>query len=172
MCGGILGLSSVGVCTVLHTGPVPVYVTIASKEIPMRLLSTVGVLALVLGASFSSSSAQARPQTSLAKPLGTFTRVYTSNTVGLIAPRPTQSPSPPYTPQALHEKVQGPISLEVTVDASGKVRDAMVTKSLDAVFGMDEQAVLAASQWIFEPGRLNGDVVAVRMLINFEMKLH
>ncbi len=138
----------------------------------MRLLIPVGVLALVVSAASASSSihAQARPQPTTAMPI--FTRVYSSNTPGLVAPVAVQKSFPTYTPQAMRLPVQGTVALELTVDTSGQVRDAMVTKSVDSVFGMDEQAVMAASKWVFQPGRLNGAAVAVRVAITFDLQIH
>jgi TonB family protein len=40
-------------------------------------------------------------------------------------------------------------------------------RSLDRTTGLDDEAVKAARQWLFEPGRRNGEPVAV--LIRIEM---
>ena len=72
----------------------------------------------------------------------------------------------------MQQKVQGFVELEITVDTDGRVRDAMVTKSIDAVYGMDDEAVKAASRWTFVPGRLSGQTVPVRTVLNFDLRLH
>lgn len=101
-----------------------------------------------------------------------FVRVYASGTPGLADPIPLQTKNPVYTPEAMRQKVAGEIQLQVTIDAAGKVRDALVTKSLDSKFGLDDAAVVAASEWTFRPGRLNGQAVPVRTTLTMSMRLH
>ena len=47
------------------------------------------------------------------------------------------------------------------------VGDITVTKSLDTVFGLDEEAIRAAQQWRFAPGTRFGEPVSV--LVSIEM---
>ena len=139
----------------------------------MRVPFTVAVLTFALSALHSSGPGRVEAAQSQAAAAGSiFARVYSSSTPGLSAPTPISKPSPPYTPQAMRQKIQGPVTLEVTVDKDGRVRDAMVTQSVDAVFGMDDEAVNAASRWTFVPGRLNGQAVPVRMEVKFDLRLH
>jgi len=56
------------------------------------------------------------------------------------------------------------------IDADGRVRDAMVSKSLEP--SLDDNAVLAISKWIFKPGRLNDVPVPVRITIGMQFRLH
>jgi outer membrane biosynthesis protein TonB len=51
-----------------------------------------------------------------------------------------------------------------TVDP-GSIR---ITRSLDPVFGLDAQAIIAVRQWRFRPGTLHGQAVAV--FVNVELK--
>jgi TonB family protein len=46
-----------------------------------------------------------------------------------------------------------------------------VLRSLDATFGLDAQAVLAAKQWLFNPGMKDGVAVAVRVTIEMSFTL-
>jgi len=138
----------------------------------MRVPFTVAVFTLVLSALHSSAPARVEAAQPQAPGMSAFARVYPSSTPGLTAPTPISKPSPPYTPQAMQQKVQGAIDLEITVDKDGRVRDAMVVKSLDALYGMDDEAVKAASRWTFVPGRLNGQPVAVRTVLGFDIRLH
>ena len=50
---------------------------------------------------------------------------------------------------------------------NGTVGDVTVTRSLDTVHGLDEQAVKAMEQWTFDPGRKDGKAVPV--LVTVEM---
>jgi TonB family protein len=47
----------------------------------------------------------------------------------------------------------------------------IVLRSLDATFGLDAQAVLAAKQWLFNPGMKDGVAVAVRVTIEMSFTL-
>lgn len=77
-------------------------------------------------------------------------------------PRVILEVRPTYTNRAMTDRIEGSVMLEVIVRASGIPTNIRVTRSLDPN-GLDGEAVRAASQWRFEPGRLNGkpvDVVA------------
>jgi TonB family protein len=105
------------------------------------------------------------------KPVAPVVRVYPSDTPGLIAPVAIEAPNPPFTREAFDGKVQGTLLLDVTVGADGRVRDAMVTRSLDTTYGTDERAIATLSQWRFEPGKLGGQPVAVRTAVTFMMMI-
>jgi protein TonB len=96
-----------------------------------------------------------------------FTRVYATDTPGLVLPVATQQPRPQYSPEAQRAKVQGSIELEITVGLDGLVRDAMVVKSLDTLYGMDDSAVATVSKWVFEPAKLDGKTVSARTRVTF-----
>jgi TonB family protein len=73
---------------------------------------------------------------------------------GAVAPpRVLVEVKPTYTSDALLKKIQGSIVLELVVRRDGTPADIRVIRSLDPG-GLDEQAVVAARQWRFEPGRL------------------
>ncbi|RPJ78089.1 MAG: energy transducer TonB [Acidobacteria bacterium] len=86
---------------------------------------------------------------------------------GLTPPRAVHEVKPEYTKAAKEAGIQGSVSLEVVVLADGTVRDVTVKKSLDAERGLDAEAVKAARQWRFEPGRKDGKPVPV--LVTLEM---
>jgi protein TonB len=83
----------------------------------------------------------------------------------------THHPLLQYTPEARRANIQGSIELEITVDVDGRVRDAMVVKSLDSLYGMDDSAVAAVSQWVFEPAKLDGKAVSARTKVTFTVTL-
>src|SRR5262245_32798145 len=87
-----------------------------------------------------------------------------SNPVALVQPEPR------YTADALRQKISGEVWVEVIVEADGSVKDVRVIRSLDKQFGLDEQAIAAAKQWMFQPGRTReGQAVPVRvtLILNF-----
>jgi TonB family protein len=57
------------------------------------------------------------------------------------------------------------------VKHDGRPADIRVIRSLDPR-GLDEQAVLAASQWRFEPGRFAGTPVDVLVTIVLDFSIH
>jgi TonB family protein len=86
-------------------------------------------------------------------------------------PRVTLEVKPTYTNRAMLDRIEGSVMLELIVRANGIPTDIRVTRSLDPN-GLDGQAVRAASQWRFEPGRLNGapvDVV-VSIVLDFHVR--
>jgi protein TonB len=83
-----------------------------------------------------------------------------------MAPRVIREVKPTYTNEALSQKIQGTVVLELVVRADGRPSDIRVIRALDPG-GLDEQAIIAASQWRFDPGRLGSmpvDVLVTVML--------
>jgi len=86
----------------------------------------------------------------------------------VTSPRVITEVKPTYTNSALTQKIQGAIVIELIVRSNGRPSDIRIVRSLDPG-GLDEQAIIAASQWRFEPGRLSGkpvDVI-VTVLLDF-----
>lgn len=86
---------------------------------------------------------------------------------GVTTPRPLREVKPMYTPDALRAKIQGDVLLDCVVLATGDVGTCEVVRSLDSVFGLDQEAVKAAKQWRFQPGLRQGTPVPV--LVSIEM---
>jgi TonB family protein len=95
-----------------------------------------------------------------------------AKTPGLTMPMLKQSPAPKYTSEAMRQKIQGVVEIEVVVGVNGRVTSARVIKSLDKSFGLDSQAIAAARKWTFTPGRLNGVAVPTKVTLSLEFKLH
>jgi TonB family protein len=71
----------------------------------------------------------------------------------------------------MEAKIQGSVWLECVVNEQGDISDVQVTRSLDTEYGLDQEAVSAARQWKFEPGRKDGKPVAVRITIELTFTL-
>lgn len=84
---------------------------------------------------------------------------------GVTLPIPILRASPKYTVEAMRARIQGVAMIECVVLPDGTVGDARVTRSLDRVFGLDEEAIAAAKRWRFRPGLLNGKPVPVIVTI-------
>jgi len=74
---------------------------------------------------------------------------------------------PNYTSEAMKAKIQGMVVLEVVVNTDGSVSNAKVVRSLDSVFGLDDEALKCAKQWKFAPATRNG--VPVPVVVSLEM---
>jgi len=84
---------------------------------------------------------------------------------GVTLPIPILRASPKYTVEAMRARIQGLAMIECVVLPDGTVGDARVTRSLDRIFGLDEEAIAAARRWRFRPGLLNGKPVPVIVTI-------
>jgi protein TonB len=54
---------------------------------------------------------------------------------------------------------------------NGNVGDVTVTRSLDATYGLDEEAAKAIKQWRFKPGTKDGKPVNVRVEVELTFTL-
>ena len=90
---------------------------------------------------------------------------------GVSLPEVITEVKPQYTAEAMRAKVQGVVWLECIVMPDGSVGNVKVTKSLDPVFGLDEQAVIAARKWKFKPGMRQGQPVPVIITIELTFTL-
>jgi len=90
---------------------------------------------------------------------------------GVTIPRVIREVKPQYTADAMRAKVQGMVWVECIVMPDGNVGDARITKSLDSVFGLDQEALKAARQWKFVPGMRQGEPVPVIITIELTFTL-
>ena len=70
----------------------------------------------------------------------------------------------------MRAKIQGDVELEAVILPNGLVGDIRVVKSLDDKFGLDQEAIKAAKQWVFKPGTKNGQPMATIVAIPFRLK--
>ena len=89
----------------------------------------------------------------------------------IVLPRPIREVKPQYTADAMRAKVQGSVWIEAVVKPDGLVGDVRITKSLDRIFGLDEEALRAAKQWLFIPGTRFGQPVPVLVVIELTFTL-
>lgn len=76
-----------------------------------------------------------------------------------------------YTEEAKKGGIQGSVYLDAVVLTDGTVGEVRVTRSLDAKYGLDAQAVKALKQWQFKPGTKDGKPVPVRVDIEMTFTL-
>ena len=90
---------------------------------------------------------------------------------GITLPTVLREVRPAYTADAMRAKVQGSVWLECIVMPDGSVGDVKVTRSLDPIFGLDQEAIRAAKQWRFRPGMRQGEPVPVIITIELTFTL-
>jgi TonB family protein len=94
----------------------------------------------------------------------------TPGTRGLTPPEVLRRVHPKYTSEAMRAKIQGTVFVQIVVDTDGNVEKARVIHGLEP--GLDEQALIAAEQWTFKPGVLDGKAVRVTSVLVLEFRLH
>jgi protein TonB len=92
---------------------------------------------------------------------------------GVSSPVLIKEVKPNYTAQAMGAKLQGAVEMEAVVLPDGSVDPASIriTRSLDSIFGLDQQAIIAVKQWRFRPGTFRGQAVAVRVNVELTFTL-
>ena len=90
---------------------------------------------------------------------------------GVSLPEATRQVGPQYTSEAMKNRIEGSVELDVVVKSDGKVGDVKVVKSLDALYGLDDNAVKAMKQWEFKPGTKDNRPVAVRIHVEMAFTL-
>jgi TonB family protein len=94
----------------------------------------------------------------------------TAGTGGVGVPKRAKTVQPVYPPEAQAQGIRGIVILELVIDKEGKVGDARVVRSVP---GLDEAALAAVRLWAYEPTKVDGNPVSVRLTvpITFAMKL-
>jgi protein TonB len=90
---------------------------------------------------------------------------------GVTLPQLLREVRPAYTADAMRAKVQGTVWLECIVMPDGSVGDVKVARSLDPIFGLDQEAINAAKMWRFRPGMRQGEPVPVIITIELTFTL-
>lgn len=90
---------------------------------------------------------------------------------GITNPTIVFQVKPQYTAEAMRAKIQGQVWVEAVVLPDGTVGRVEVVRSLDSVFGLDQQALAAAKKWRFTPGLRLGQPVSVAVIIEMTFTL-
>ena len=91
---------------------------------------------------------------------------------GVSPPTVIREVKPRYTARAYAAGIVGSVLLSAVILANGTVGEVMVVRSLDAVYGLDAEAVSAAKQWLFTPPQKDGVAVAVRVTMEFTFTMN
>lgn len=90
---------------------------------------------------------------------------------GVAGPRALYVAKPRYTSDAMRARLQGSVLVECVVQTSGVCTNVHVLRSLDPVFGLDQEAIKAAQEWRFLPGTRLGQPVPVIVTIELAFVL-
>jgi protein TonB len=90
---------------------------------------------------------------------------------GVVPPTLLKKVRPKYTAEALRQEIQGSVMLEVVVGRDGTPLAVRVTRSLDPG-GLDEEAITAAREWRFTPGRVGETPVDVLVTIVLDFRIY
>jgi len=92
---------------------------------------------------------------------------------GINNPVLVREVKPNYTSEAMRQKIQGWVYLDAVVRPDGTVDEVKIVRSLDRQFGLDDEAMRAARQWLFRPAtNREGEPVAVIIRMELEFRLH
>jgi len=83
-------------------------------------------------------------------------------------PKKTKHVQPVYPAEALAQGIRGIVILDIVVDVNGKVASTSVLRSVP---GLDEAAIAAARQWEYEPTKIDGKPVSVRLTVPITFSL-
>lgn len=111
------------------------------------------------GVGFSGPIVAPEPRNEILRFDGTMTR-----------PVMLSGRQPRYTEMARRAGTQGVVVLEAVIDKQGRVTNVRVLKQLK--MGLDEEAVAAVKEWVFEPARIGKQPVAVyyTLTVNFQIQ--
>jgi protein TonB len=98
-----------------------------------------------------------------------FPGVPTAGRDGVPVPKLRREVKPRYTHGAMYRRVEGEVWMVCVVRQDGTVGDVRIASSLDPE--LDEQALIAARQWRFEPARRDGKPIAVVVTISMGFRL-
>lgn len=90
---------------------------------------------------------------------------------GVTLPVVIEEYKPEYTAAAMQRNIQGSVFMAVVVGETGDVTDVTVSRSLDAEYGLDDEAVKTMRLWKFKPGMKDGKPVAVEVEVQMTFTL-
>jgi len=94
---------------------------------------------------------------------------YSLGDVGVTSPVAKFTPDPDFSEEARKAKYQGIVTLAAVIGPDGRPRNLRVVHALG--MGLDEKALERVRTWLFEPGKRNGQPVAVAMTLEVDFRL-
>jgi len=119
-----------------------------------------GIAVLIVATGLAAGVPRAQESTTVYKPGN-----------GVSLPVVTKQVAARYTSEAIANRIEGAVGLSVVVRSNGSVGDVQVTRSLDTVYGLDQEAIKAMKQWEFKPGTKDDKPVAVQVSVDIRFAL-
>ena len=88
---------------------------------------------------------------------------------GVSPPLVITKVQPEFSMEASRARLEGKVVLLVVVDESGNAREMKVIRPLG--LGLDEKAIEAVGEWVFQPGSKDGQAVAVQATIEVNFRI-
>jgi TonB family protein len=101
-----------------------------------------------------------------------FFGVPLAESAGIAMPRLVRRVEPQYPARAMRAKVQGTVVVEAVVQAGGTVGAARITRSLDALHGLDDEALRVVRLWRFGPAVPGIHLVDAVIVAELEFRFH
>jgi protein TonB len=96
--------------------------------------------------------------------------IYSLGDIGVTPPVAKFTPSPDFSEEARKAKYQGTVTLSAIIGPDGRPHNLKVVRSLG--MGLDQKAMEKVRTWLFEPGKKNGQPVAVAMTLEVDFRLY
>ena len=122
-----------------------------------------------VGANTGGAGGTVDPDSGTASSPGGAASVSTTDHRSVTPPVPIYKPDPQYSEEARQAKIEGSVTLIITIDTHGDVTDCRVTKGLGK--GLDEEAVKTVLTWKFKPALRNDVPVPVRVTVVVSFRL-
>jgi len=145
-------------------------IALITQEVTMSRRHTAAAVVIIFTAVAAAGTATAAAFP-IARTLAAQTTKVFKPGNGVTLPRVIKEVKPIYTSAAMQQKIQGTIWLLIVVTEKGDVGEVEVRQSLDKEYGLDEQAVKAAREWKFEPGKKDGKPVPVQVTLELTFTL-
>jgi len=95
--------------------------------------------------------------------------IYSIGDIGVTPLVAKFTPEPDFSEEARKAKYQGTVTLSAIIGPDGRPHNLKVVRSLG--MGLDQKALEKVKTWLFEPGKRNGQPVAVAMTLEVDFRL-
>ncbi|HYR88726.1 MAG TPA: M56 family metallopeptidase [Terriglobia bacterium] len=146
--------------------------TLSRRAVTRRRMIAVMISAFCLAVPLAAMRAPARQAAPAIRRARIGELPVASETPGSVQTPPevaVYNAPPLYSDEARRRGIEGTVTAEVQVDASGRVSGLRVVRGLG--FGLDQNALLAVRDWQFRPGTRNGSPVEMTTHVGVEFDL-
>src|SRR5258706_8715535 len=136
---------------------------------PLTALVVLGVAGGVLGTLWSDSTSTDTPVSLKNVVQGSCSKGQVSTDRGCVTPPQITKKIRPRTPrEALRDRVEGKVVLNVTVEVDGTVDPIELVDSTNPGHGFEDAVVSAVKQWRYKPANIAGTPVRAVFTLNVD----